>query len=152
MNYRCAYPSDFHEVIECLRLQACESVSQFQSDVDCSRINSAKDLWNNLKPRITYCKDPKGVELFQTYETLFYNNFHGKSGHGDCDCFVISTLAGAAACGLPCKVVLAGRDKKTPVHIWCEVDGYAFDLTNPTFNTFRPYPFIQKFSLYVNEL
>jgi len=138
--------------MEMLRIQSCQSCSQFSEDQDCSQINSAEDLWNNLKPRITYCKDPKGVELFQTYETLFYNNFHGRSGYGDCDCFVISTLGAAAACGLPAKVVLAGRDKKNPVHIWTEVQGIPFDLTNPTLGSARPYPFIQKFHLFVNPL
>lgn len=138
--------------MELLRLQACQSCSQFSEDQDCYNITSAADLWNNLKPRITYQKDPKGVELFQTYETLFYNNFHGKPGHGDCDCFVISTLGAAAACGLDCKVVLAGRDKQTPVHIWCEVDGIPFDLTNPVLGTERPYPYTQKFNLLIAPL
>ena len=107
MRRRLRYPTDFNEVIEYLRLQACESVQEFANDNNTEEINSAKDLWDNLKPRLTYQKDPESVELFQTYNTLFYDNWHGLPGAGDCDCFVIATLAGARACDLPCTVVLA---------------------------------------------
>jgi hypothetical protein len=152
MRQRLRYPTKFQDVIEALRLQACESVQQFADDVNTAEINSAADLWNNLKPRLTYKKDPATVELFQTYNTLFYDNWHGIPGAGDCDCFVISTLAGARAAGLNCNIVLAGREKTHPVHIWAEVDGVPFDLTNPNIGTTRKYPYIQRLNLLIEPI
>jgi hypothetical protein len=152
MRTRFRYPTNFADVIECLRLQACESAQQFANDVDTADINSAADLWNNLKPRLIYVSDPPGVELFQTYQTLFYENFHGQPGAGDCDCFVITTLGAARACGLDCNIVLAGRDKTAPVHIWAEVDGVPFDLTNPELATTRNYPYLQRLNLLIEPI
>jgi hypothetical protein len=152
MRRRLRYPTSFEDVMECLRLQACESVQQFADDNNTLEINSAADLWNNLKPRLTYKKDPQAVELFQTYNTLFYDNWHGQPGAGDCDCFVITTLAAARACNLPCTVVLAGREKTHPVHIWTEVNNVPFDLTNPNLGTARNYPYIQRLQLFIQPI
>lgn len=152
MRHRLRYPTKFEDVIEALRLQACESVQQFADDVNTLEINSALDLWNNLKPRLTYKHDPLAVELFQTYRTLFYDNWHGIPGAGDCDCFVITTLAAARACGLDCTVILAGRCKDYPVHIYTEVMGIPFDLTNPNFGTKRKYDYIQRLKLLIEPI
>lgn len=149
MKCRFSYPTEFADVLECLRIQAIESAYQFAEDQSTDDINSALDVWNNLKPRVVYVKDPPGVELFQTYYTLFYDNFHNIPGGGDCDCFVISTLGAAMACGLQSNIVLAGRDKDTAVHIWSEVEGIPLDLTNPACGIVRKYPYIQRVNLYL---
>jgi hypothetical protein len=109
-----------------------------------------EELWNWLKPQLTYEDDPQGTELLQCIQTLLTNkNHHGKKGRGDCDCFSI------ACCTLMIandwdniNVVLAGRTKKNPVHIYMEIQfkgkWYTLDFTNKRFNTERPYPLTQR--------
>ena len=80
--------------------------------------------------------------------TLFKNNYWGISGAGDCDCFSILVLAMCVAHGWnKQEIILAGRSKLMPVHIWTVVyvDGkrYSMDLTNAYCNVERNYKFTQ---------
>ena len=54
---------------------------------------SGKDLQSifyGLRNQIKYKSDPHLIELIQRPRTLMGpNNFHGKPGRGDCDCFTV---------------------------------------------------------------
>ena len=110
--------------------------------------NTPEQLYNNILPLLTYKNDPPGIELLQSVPTLFENNFWGKSGSGDCDCFVILICAMCAVNKIgKQRIVLAGRSKEAPVHIWSEIlyNGQykAMDMTQKLYNSTRKYPYIQ---------
>lgn len=125
------------------RLQAKSSIAAAAEDYPLGSFFNARELWEELKPRVTYMDDPDEKELFQSYYTLFYDNHHGRSGYGDCDCFALSTVAVCHVNRLRCQIVLAGRSKKYPVHIYNIVEGVIFDLTQPKLGMVRKYPYIQ---------
>jgi hypothetical protein len=110
--------------------------------------DNPQQMFDNLKLMVTYKNDPQGVELLQSVPTLFEENYWGKSGSGDCDCFSILVLSMCAVHGWKNQqIVLAGRSKLAPVHIWTRVKydnvWYDLDLTQPHFNTTRKYKFVQ---------
>jgi len=138
--------TDINATMRGIRTQVIDSldfcVNQMPS------FENPEQMFNVLKTMITYKNDPAGVELLQTVQTLFKNNFHGVSGAGDCDCFTILWLSMCIAQGWnKQQIVLAGRSKIAPVHIWARLhfDGKWFecDLTQPYFNTKRKYKFVQ---------
>jgi hypothetical protein len=105
-------------------------------------------MFYGLKQLIKYHNDPPGVELLQSVPTLFENNYWGISGAGDCDCFSILVLSMACVHNFgPQRVVLCGRSKMAPVHIFTQlkVNGTwkTLDLTRPLYNTHKPYKFYQ---------
>ena len=105
-------------------------------------------MFYGLKQLIKYQNDPPGVELLQSVPTLFENNYWGKSGAGDCDCFSILVLSMACVHNFgPQRIVLCGRSKIAPVHIFTQlkVNGTwkTLDLTRPLYNTHKPYKFYQ---------
>lgn len=126
-----------------LKIQVIDSL-EFASKT-CPDFKDPRELFSWLKKRVRYQNDPKGIEYLQTMQTLFKNG-----GLGDCDCFVITTLA--------CMIVndwqgvsiaLVGRSKSYPVHIYTVIDWNGerkvFDLTNNRFNYERPgYNYIQE--------
>lgn len=98
---------------------------------------------------LIYFPDPPDVELLQSFETLVENNKHGCRGCGDCDCFVIAGLATLLVNGYTSlRIVLAGRSKDIPVHIYIKVTDRGkwrtFDLTNAHYNQERTYPHKQE--------
>jgi hypothetical protein len=108
-----------------------------------------EQLFNNLRTMTTYKNDPVGVELLQSVPTLLKNNYWGISGAGDCDCFTILVLSMCVVHGWnDQEIVLAGRSKKSPVHIWSRVKyngkWYEMDLTQAFFDTCREYKYIQR--------
>ena len=110
--------------------------------------NNPEQLYNNILPYLTYKNDPEGIELLQSAPTLFENNYWGISGAGDCDCFVILICAMCAVNKIgKQRIVLAGRSKQAPVHIWSEIyfnnKWVAMDMTQKLFNSTRPYKYIQ---------
>ena len=112
------------------------------------RFDDPEQMFKALKNMVTYKNDPPGTELLQSVPTLFKNNYWGISGAGDCDCFSILVLSMCVAHGWnKQEIILAGRSKLMPVHIWTVVyvDGkrYAMDLTNAYCNVERNYKFIQ---------
>jgi hypothetical protein len=135
-----------HALKHGLRVQVSESIGYVLDTFP--PLSSPEAVFNFLKQRTRYKKDPKGRELFQTVETLLNDNWHGITGAGDCDCFTIAALATLLANGFTDSgIVLAGRNPITPVHIWAytDIDGrrYDLDLTNRTYNTTRFYRYTQ---------
>jgi hypothetical protein len=117
---------------------------------ECPKFNTPEELFYWLKPKTRYKKDPDGIELLQSLPTLLgEGNYHGEKGRGDCDCFTIAALTLLVANGFEnLYVILVGRNRFTPVHIYCgllDEKGVfrILDLTNRLFDTERPYPFKQ---------
>ena len=143
---------DLNEVVRYIRLQVEESIPFAQSFVPQSSDPVALFHW--IKPYLHYRKDPPGVELLQSFPTLIKNNYYGKSGTGDCDCFTIAMISACAVQnwkGSRIWIKLAGRNKYTAVHIWSGVDWKgketALDLTNPVPAYERDYQYVQKIYL-----
>lgn len=103
------------------------------------------ELFDYLKSETVYINDPEGIELLQSMPTLFSEkNIHGIYGAGDCDCFTLASLACFKAKRFTnYRIVLVGRSKSAPVHIYSELNGKPFDLTNNTYGAERNYPFKQ---------
>jgi hypothetical protein len=128
-------------------IQAKESVN-YCRDLIPEFITTPEQLFYFLKTIVIYKNDPKGVELLQTAQTLFENNYHGIPGMGDCDCFTILSLACFKALNFKkYGIILVGKSSKIPTHIYCFVvyqkKPYIFDLTNDLFNYERPYKYKQ---------
>lgn len=110
--------------------------------------DNPEQMYNNLLTMVVYKNDPPNIELLQSVPTLMEKNYWGIPGAGDCDCFSILVLT-ACICHkwMKQRIVLAGRSKIAPVHIWTEVffngKWHAMDLTQKAFNTTRPYKFKQ---------
>jgi hypothetical protein len=104
-------------------------------------------LWNYLKPRVTFVHDTNNNEDIQRAQTLFDNNIHGIPGAGDCDCYTVLVTSACITQGFPVKIVLAGRNRQSPVHIYNVVKHngkwVSFDLTEPNYGDERHYPFKQ---------
>jgi hypothetical protein len=137
------YPyKNINQVMYYLRKQIIDSVEWCYNNIPvCS---DPKELFYTLKKDVTFKDDPEGDELLQTAETLFDNNYHGRSGHGDCDCFTILAIASFIAQGWGhMDIVLAGRNNSAPVHIYAYIkfrgENFTFDLTEPNFNQERYY-------------
>lgn len=146
---------DLNDTLRHLRLQIEESkpfANRFFP-----KTNDPCQLFYFLKPYLKYKLDPPNTELIQSLPTLIKNNYWGRSGAGDCDCF---SVAMAAACltqnwkNARSWIKLCGRNKRNAVHIYSGVDKdgkeYALDLTNKLPLTERPYPYIQK--IYFDKL
>lgn len=119
-------------------------------------LDTPEKIFNWLKLRTRYKHDPKNTELFQTLPTLLDNNFHGITGAGDCDCFTIAALSTLLANGFyNCGIVLVGRNRFNPVHIYAYVEDngkrYFLDLTNKYFDQTRFYPYAQYIPFKINQ-
>jgi len=104
------------------------------------------EIWEMLKADTIYFNDPYRIELLQSMPTLFgEENQHHIYGAGDCDCFTIAALTCLTIKGYKnIFVCLAGRNQYAPAHIYVQVDGIIFDLTNSVLGKERPYPYIQR--------
>ena len=137
-----------------MRVQISESIPYALSEMP--KLNSPEKCFDWLKAHTTYKHDPKRVELFQTLPTLLDNNWHGKPGAGDCDCFTIAAVSTLLANGFDnCGIVLAGRSPNRAVHIWAYVDTPEgrknLDLTNKYFDQTRHYPYLQHIPYQLNK-
>jgi len=125
-----------------------------------SDITTPEELFYFLKDLTKYKKDPKGVELLQSVQTLLSeNNYHGTPGKGDCDCFTILVLAACEYLGFaPQQVALVGRTAIKPTHIYSLVYDpnknkmCAMDLTNPYYCMERKYNYKQTLDFMILEL
>jgi transglutaminase-like putative cysteine protease len=138
--------TDINGTMKAIRTQVLDSLYFCKNSMP--TFNNPEQMFNALREMIVYKNDPPGVELLQSVPTLFKNNYHGIPGAGDCDCFSILVLSMCAVHGWnDQKIVLAGRTKLAPVHIWTQVyyNGawYDLDLTNKYFNTTRKYKYLQ---------
>ena len=111
--------------------------------------STPEQIFNTFRNLTEFHSDPKGVELIQSLPTLLTDNYHGISGAGDCDCFVTSLIALLWASGYTdISIVLTGRDKKTPKHIYLYVyvngTRYTMDATQAYYDSERHYPYKQE--------
>jgi hypothetical protein len=138
--------TDINATMRGIRQQVIDSLEFCVNEMP--KFDDPEQMFKALKNMVTYKNDPPGTELLQSVPTLFKNNYWGISGAGDCDCFSILVLAMCVAHGWnKQEIILAGRSKLMPVHIWTVVyvDGkrYSMDLTNAYCNVERNYKFIQ---------
>jgi len=140
---------NINHTLKHLKIQVVDSLPYAKENVP--QFNHPRELFYWLKDNTIYENDPKNVELLQTLQTLLEGSYTGTPGAGDCDCFVIATLACCAVQGRGWKnldVVLAGRSKLAPVHIWSGItfngQYYDMDLTQPDFDDTRHYPLTQE--------
>jgi len=138
--------TDINATMRGIRQQVIDSLEFCVNEMP--RFDDPEQMFKALKNMTVYKNDPPGTELLQSVPTLFKNNYWGISGAGDCDCFSILVLAMCVAHGWnKQEIILAGRSKLMPVHIWTVVyvDGkrYSMDLTNAYCNIERNYKFIQ---------
>lgn len=139
---------DLNDTLRKFRGQVIDGIDYAAEEVP--RFSSPQQMFNWLKLRTTYKHDPKGRELFQTLPTLLGDdNRHGIPGAGDCDCFTIAGLTCALVnFDYPTGIVLVGRRKYRPVHIYQYIDTpdgrKYFDLTNKMYDYERYYPYRQE--------
>ena len=130
---------------------------------NCPQFTSPEQIFNWLRLHTVYKKDPKNVELFQCLPTLLDGSRTGTPGAGDCDCFTIALLTLLTANGFhnlngdDCGIILAGRNRFVPVHIYAYavIDGEKkiLDLTNQYFDYERPgYSYKQEIPFKINPL
>ena len=137
---------DIDHTIKQLRRQVVDSYD-FASKT-CPEFESPEDLFYWLKRQVIYKNDPPGVEFLQTMQTLYSDNKYNRAREGDCDCFVITTLACMKVNGWNnVFIVLVGRTTGRPAHIYSgvEVNGKIkyLDLTNPYYDMERNYKYKQ---------
>lgn len=139
---------DINDTLQHIRYQVARSIPYAAEH--CPQFANPFQLFDWLKARTVYRLDPKGNELLQSMQTLMEGNYYGVPGAGDCDCFTITMLACNEIQNYSCRqwVMLAGRSKVSPVHIYSGVDWQgkplALDLTNQSPGYEREYPLTQK--------
>lgn len=138
---------DIDDTMKHIKIQIIDSLNYAKTKVP--QMNSPEQCFWWLKKRTSYKNDPSGTELLQSLPTLLENNFHGSSGSGDCDCFTIALTSILIANNFKnIKIVLVGRSKKTPVHIYVCIyqkgKRKVLDLTNREPLVERSYPYKQE--------
>lgn len=138
--------TDINATMRGIRTQVIDSINYCCNELP--KFRDPEQMFNVLKTMVTYKNDPPDTELLQSVPTLFDSNYWGIRGAGDCDCFSILVLSCCIANGWnKQRIVLAGRSKIAPVHIWTEVyfngKWCCMDLTQSIYNTKRSYKFYQ---------
>jgi len=139
----------YKNINDTLRMLILQVVDSYEYAFQvCPKFNNPEQIFNWLKLNTTFRDDPPGQELLQTMPTMFEGKIHRTPGGGDCDCFVIAGIACLKINGFDdIAIILCGRDKVAPVHIYLRVlDGEewkVFDLTNRYYNEMRPYRYSQ---------
>ena len=139
--------TDINATMRGIRIQVVDSLNFCVNEMP--TFDNPEQMFKALRNMTTYKNDPPNVELIQSVETLFNQNYWGIRGAGDCDCFTVLVLAMCCAHGWnEQEIVLVGRSKLAPVHIWSTVKyngkRYSMDLTNAYFNIERKYKYIQR--------
>jgi hypothetical protein len=137
---------DINQVMKAIELQIIDSL-QFAADF-MPKCKDPKELYYILDSNLTYINDPAGIELIQSFKTLIDDNYHGISGGGDCDCFVVACTASMIAQGWKnIYIVLAGNSTEAPSHIYNAIywnnKKIILDLTENIYNSERNYKFVQ---------
>ena len=139
---------NLNDTLRKFKIQVIEGIPYAKKNLP--EFTDPQQIFDYLKLRTKYKHDPEGVELFQTLPTLLENNYHGQSGLGDCDCFSLALCTVLAANNFKnFGIVLVGRNRLTPVHIYCYVidangDKKYLDLTNKYYDQTRSYPYRQE--------
>lgn len=115
--------------------------------------DTPQELFETFKFWTKYENDPRDRELIQGLHTLLEENYHGWPGLGDCDCFTCGLISLCWANGFnDLYIVLAGRNPRTPSHIYLMIDhdgeSYVMDATEPYFDSERYYPFKQRLKIF----
>jgi len=132
---------DINDTLRHIKIQIIDSIPYAKEF--CPKFGNPEQLFYFLKKNTVYKNDPPNIELLQTLQTLMEENFHGKPGAGDCDCFTIATIACLYVNGWKNNVFidLVGRSKLYPVHIYTDIvykgDRKVLDLTNKYYNEER---------------
>lgn len=139
--------TDINATMRGIRTQVIDSLDYCVNSMP--KFEDPEQMFKTLKNLVTYKNDPDGIELLQTVQTLFESNYWGIRGAGDCDCFTILVLSCCIANGFNNQsIMLVGRSKLSPVHIYSKVyfqgKCYIMDLTNPYINVERKYKFKQE--------
>jgi len=150
--------TNINRVCETIRMQVIDSIPYAYENAPACR--NPEQLFKWLKLTTRYKSDPEGYEFIQSMQTL-YSTYKHRSGHvynpgeGDCDCFVVTTIACMQVQGKKWMkdfgFYLAGRSKKAPVHIFSYINWNGketiLDLTQPYIDKVREYPHFQKIQL-----
>jgi hypothetical protein len=145
MQSRVPY-QDINQTLKGIHTQVCDSLDYCANKMPV--YSDPINMFYSLRKMVQYHSDPPGTELLQTVPTLFENNFWKMPGAGDCDCFSILILAMCCVHGWhKQRIVLCGRSKRAPVHIFTQVfynnEWITLDLTRPLHNSHRKYKFYQ---------
>jgi hypothetical protein len=137
---------DINQTLQGIHTQVCDSLNYCANKMPV--YSDPINMFYSLRKMVQYHSDPPGTELLQTVPTLFEKNFWGIPGAGDCDCFSILILSMCCVHGWnKQRVVLCGRSKRAPVHIFTQVyyngEWLTLDLTRPLHNSHRKYKFYQ---------
>lgn len=154
---------DLNHALKKMRVQILDSLEYAQTE--CPQFQTPEQIFNWLKQRTVYKKDPKNRETFQTLETLLdpRYNIHGIAGAGDCDCLTIGLISLLTANGfynlndVDSGIVLVSRNRFIPVHIYSYThyngNKEYLDLTNQWYNYERDgYNFKQEIPFKLNKL
>lgn len=143
---------DINRTLKGLKTQVIDSIPYALKKVP--HFSEPHQLWEWLKPQLKFKSDGKYKgqrrELLQTMQTLMTGGIWGVPGMGDCDCFVITTLASCIAQGWDgLYIALVGRDTRQPVHIYTVLywkgQRIILDFTNTRYDFERPgYNYIQE--------
>lgn len=136
---------DINDTMRHLKMQIVDSIPYAKT---LPEMRTPEQCFWYLKKHTRYKHDPPGVELLQSMQTLMEGKYWGVPA-GDCDCMTISICALLIANNFDnFNIVLVGRNKKTPVHIYVVIyeDGErkVLDLTNRKPGVERPYPYTQE--------
>jgi hypothetical protein len=137
------------DTLQQLKRQSKEGVNFMAKNIP-GYIDNPRDLFYYLKTLVTYKSDPQKIELIHSPKSMLTDNFHGVSGAGDCDDFSMLAISALKAIGIPegkINIVLTGNKPTTAKHIYLNVDGTPFDLTNSLYGYQRPYKFQQIINL-----
>jgi len=137
---------NINQTLKGIHTQVCDSLEYCANEMPV--YDNPLQMYYGLLPLVKYKNDPPGIELLQSVPTLFDNNYWGISGAGDCDCMSILVLSMCAVHGWSRqRIVLCGRTKSYPVHIFTEVfykgKWHTMDLTRKLYNTHKEYKFYQ---------
>ena len=83
--------TDINAVMRGIRTQVIDSLEYCVNEMP--SFDHPEQMFNTLRNMVKYKNDPPGIELLQSVPTLFEDNFWGRPGMGDCDCFTILLLS-----------------------------------------------------------
>lgn len=138
------YPG-LNDVLAALLGQIVAGICWAKKKVEFEGMN-VEQVFYHLKNLVKYKKDPKGNELLQKIQTFCEGKYWNEKFTGDCDCFTIFTLTIFLAMGYKpsqLAIVLVGNTKNYPSHIYSQIDGVPFDLTNDLYGYERTYKYKQ---------
>jgi hypothetical protein len=138
--------TDINRTLQMLMIQVDDSLIFAASFIPIN-LQTPYDVFEWLKSITSYKNDPPNTELLQSFPSMMNTNYHNIRGAGDCDCFSIAAISCLFLLKIPCAIVLSGRSKRQPVHIYLMVkDGQRwkpFDLTLPLYARRKFYPYFQ---------